>query len=295
MNYLITGASGLLGYSIIKKISRSKTNNIACLIHNNIVPIKNTLKNIKFYKADITNPVTLRDFNFNSDIIIHCAGAINEIDNNEYYRINLEGTKNLIEIANKNKIKKFIYISSWAASEKGGSYAKSKLLAENEVKKFRDYLIIRPADLFDKNKSHLFRLVDLINILPVVPILAKGNYLVSPLSVDNLADAIIKLSQRKNLTITITGPDIYTYNGLVTVILNQLQKNKPVVHLPHSLIFPFIYLLDKLKLPFIFNIEKYTRLIMSKGTRNRVDLETIGIKPVKFIEILDNYIKHELH
>ena len=57
------------------------------------------------------------------DTIIHCAGyahAFDDKDPERYWRVNFDGTKNLLHAANELGVKRFIYLSSVKASESAG-------------------------------------------------------------------------------------------------------------------------------------------------------------------------------
>jgi dTDP-4-dehydrorhamnose reductase len=92
---------------------------------------------------DIKNLNTLTGVN----TIIHCAAYTNvlkaETDKQECYKVNVEGTYNLI-YANKNKACRFIYISTEYIYEPVNFYTYTKMWAEEIVKRFcPNHLIIR--------------------------------------------------------------------------------------------------------------------------------------------------------
>lgn len=128
MNFLITGSSGFIGYSLSKKILEKKNYNVIGLDNNNNyydVKLKTSRlkilkqnKNFKFYKTDIS------DFNKLNNIFkrykIHYviniaaqAGVRYSISNpDEYINSNILGFHNIIKLSVKYNIKHFIYASS---------------------------------------------------------------------------------------------------------------------------------------------------------------------------------------
>lgn len=288
MNYFITGATGLLGSSLVNKLSLKK-NKLTCLIHQN----KNLAKkSIKIVAGDLLNYRSLLIGSKNADIIIHAAAAINVKHPSSYYLVNFQGTKNLVKAAIKNQVKLFVYISSWAVNPKAGDYANSKLLAEKEVKKFPNYIIIRPSDVYSKKQGHLVNLISLIKSLRIIPIIGDGQYKVSPLYVEDLSNAILKLLEKnkKNCLFIILGPKIYTFNELVILILKALKSKKPIIHIPKNLIFPLIYVTNKFKINFPLSLERFKRLTTAKVIENVLDFKEIGIKPLDFEVALAKFL-----
>ncbi len=91
-------------------------------------------------ELDITYPVIPKDY----ALIMHAAGYTNvpkaEIDMAECYKVNVTGTRNLLEAYPTTP---FVYISSEYARNPVNFYAKTKQLAEEAVKEHPCYLIIR--------------------------------------------------------------------------------------------------------------------------------------------------------
>jgi len=108
---------------------------------------------IKMVKGDINEPETYRMEVETADIIIHAAAITHSKRPEPYFTVNIEGTKTLISTIPEKKSLKFIFISSRVAGENSGAYGVSKLRAEEEVKKLKNWLIIRPSEVYGGNKT----------------------------------------------------------------------------------------------------------------------------------------------
>ncbi len=141
MSILVTGAAGFIGYHLIKKIlNKKKTvfgiDNINNYYDTNLKKdrINNLKKNKKFhfYKVDLSNYKKLNDIVKKNkiNIIIHLAaqaGVRYSIKNpRTYFKSNLEGFFNILEISRANKIKHLIYASTSSV------YGNSKKFPLNE-------------------------------------------------------------------------------------------------------------------------------------------------------------------
>ena len=130
MKILVTGAAGFIGFHLCKKLIEKKKYVIGVDNLNNYYSVKlkkdriKFLKNskfkkyFKFKKLDIKRSKQLNDFcvSNNIDTIIHMAaqaGIRYSLKNpRDYLENNVGGLFNLMEVARKNKIKKFIFASS---------------------------------------------------------------------------------------------------------------------------------------------------------------------------------------
>jgi len=112
MNILVTGGTGFVGENLTKKLL-NKSNKLRCLIRKSSITENMQKLGVEIIEGDISNYNSLDKATKNIDIVYHCAELVTDwAPINQFVRINLDGTRNLIEASIKNKVKKFIYISS---------------------------------------------------------------------------------------------------------------------------------------------------------------------------------------
>lgn len=117
---LITGGAGFLGSYIVDTIVYLNKNHFKepckiISIDNYITSTKKNRKreNVEVIKFDITKPLTIKG---DVDFIIHAAGIASPV----YYRkypletieVAVTGVRNMLELAEKKKVKSFLYFSS---------------------------------------------------------------------------------------------------------------------------------------------------------------------------------------
>ena len=113
MKVLVTGANGLLasntiiellnrGY-LVKGFLRNKEK-FKCDYH----------KNLQLVEGDITKIEDINNAIIDCEFVIHAAAVTNQdlLNYKEYYEVNVQGTKNIIEASKKSMVKKIIYIST---------------------------------------------------------------------------------------------------------------------------------------------------------------------------------------
>jgi nucleoside-diphosphate-sugar epimerase len=111
-NILVTGGGGFLGTSLCKQLVElgHKVFSLSRSHYSHLNEL-----GVEQISADITDVDCLEsvfsDFNF--DVIFHVAAKAGVWGApKDFYNINFLGTKNLVEMAKKNKIRKFIYTST---------------------------------------------------------------------------------------------------------------------------------------------------------------------------------------
>ncbi len=163
MNILITGGCGYVGSKLIKYLL-NKNHKIVNIDTQWFGKNLKNHKNLKNIKLDI------RDLKTNLfkgiDCVIHLANIANdpavELNPNLSWEVNVLSAKKLIEMAIKNKVKKFIYASSGSVygvkKERKvtedlellpiSTYNKTKMIAERVFMSYKDKIIVncvRPA------------------------------------------------------------------------------------------------------------------------------------------------------
>lgn len=112
----ITGINGLLG-SNVARAALNKGYHVKGLIrkNSNLKSIKEL--NIELVEGDILDKSSLQKLIQGADAVIHVAGlpSLFQGDKEKLWNINVEGTKNIISLSLKYKIKRLIYTSSSAA------------------------------------------------------------------------------------------------------------------------------------------------------------------------------------
>lgn len=112
MTILVTGANGLLGHWVVQELlDRNYTVKIVVRNWKNIFF---DLKSVEVITGNFINYKTLKKAATGCDAIVHLAAitATNLLHYEDYQKINVEGSAQVIRVANELQIKTLIYISS---------------------------------------------------------------------------------------------------------------------------------------------------------------------------------------
>lgn len=229
MRCLVTGSSGFIGNALSKKLS-NLDHEVIGLIHEK--KPKKPIKKVKYVKGDVTDLESLKKVVKNIDYIFHCAAYVKDYGpKNVFYKINYEGTKNLVKTCEKEKIKGFVFISHVHSDseQKIGYYTETKALAEKYLlkKSKQDDLpaiIIRPGNVYGPGATTwVLRPLKAIQ-KNRISLINHGNGIFLHTYIDNLVDALISCinnSQAIGEKIDITDGGNNTTWG---EYLNQLSK-----------------------------------------------------------------------
>jgi nucleoside-diphosphate-sugar epimerase len=169
MGIFITGATGYLGNRLAKKLI-SFGEKVNLFVRNPDALGDMRSPNVNIFQGDLLDYDSVYDAMDGCRYVIHVAASARlwTKDPNDFYRINVEGTKLVLQAAKARNIEKFVHTSTggvsgpslsipnteetprWASFN--NDYEISKYLAEEEVlKAFREglpALIVRPTRVF---------------------------------------------------------------------------------------------------------------------------------------------------
>jgi nucleoside-diphosphate-sugar epimerase len=177
---LVTGATGFIGYHLVRELARSGTN-VTCLVRSSSDTKAIEPFNPRFVLGDILQEDGLSEATSNVDVVFHLAAAQESFNPQGYYDLNVGGTRNLVEACARHESPPiFVYVSSLAAAGPASSgnllterdapspishYGKSKLAAEEVVRAWADELpatIVRPPIVFGERDKDVFQMFQYI-------------------------------------------------------------------------------------------------------------------------------------
>ena len=117
---LVTGGTGFLGAYIIKHLVLKGYSVRAIKRANSSLPFfipPDILAKVEWVTGDILDVISLEDAMNEIDAVIHSAGKVSFAGNerDELFKINVEGTANVVNTALEKNIRRFIHISSVAS------------------------------------------------------------------------------------------------------------------------------------------------------------------------------------
>ncbi len=260
MNVLITGATGFIGSHLVKALV-DEGHHCRCLVRktSNINYLIN-LNSVELFYGDITNRDSLKAIGEGIDIVYHlaAAGHVSAISNKAYQqfrKINVEGTRNVIEACLNYSIKKFVHFSSTAAMglikrsivdentpcQPKTPYQKSKrdseLIALDYWKRFNfPVVVLRPCMVYGPSgKGEFLKICKLIK-KGWFPKIGRGKNLTPIVYVEDVVQAAISVGKISKCgeVYLIASENSYELDYIRNLILKKLEVNKPYPYIPIS-------------------------------------------------------------
>lgn len=240
---LITGATGFVGQALCRQLI-DENFSLRILLRDpsqsQLIPSELAAECVT---GELTDIDSLREACAGMDAVIHLGGLahVGNGSDKKSHKVNVEGTRNLLDMAIEQKLTRFVYLSSSLAqaAETGtgditsygaGKYAAEKLLMERAAGNAIDYLILRPVNVYGRGmKGNIASMISLIHRgrLPRLPRLGSQ---ISLVGVDDLAAALIlalRATQLSGKTFTVTDGQVYAIGDVEKAIYQALDKRLP--------------------------------------------------------------------
>lgn len=252
--YIVTGAAGFLGSTIVRQLVE-KNKRVRAFVLPNDKSVEYLPSNIEIVKGDLLDLDSLENLFKDSDkyitYVMHIASivTVNPDYNQLVMDVNVKGTKNIIDMSIKYNIKRLLYCSSTGAIpelKKGkisetedfdeekvlGCYSKSKALATKLVLSYKDKLdvvVVHPSGILGPNdyaKGETTRvLIDIINGKMKAGINGSFNLC----DVRDLANgAILALRNGRRGECYILANDEVSFKKFAKMISKEAKNNKKV-------------------------------------------------------------------
>ena len=284
---LVTGASSEMGSALIRQLLNNSDLKIRAMVHRSLVNVSGC----EIRPGNLKNKGLLVRALSGVDTVVHMAALTKSTRESDYFEVNVSGTKNLIDACLESGVKKIIYISSSAASLNGGGYSRSKLEAEQSIKKSgMKWLILRPSEVYGQRAGDsINRLIRWIQRYIFVPVIGTGTCKLSPVFIDDVVSAIAVSIFNKELeseTIVLAGPEELTYDDLVDRVAAYFGVKRFKLHLPAGLIRLGITVMPKLGMNILVP-DQISRLLCDKSFSIDLAKEKLDYSP----RILEEGIK----
>jgi NADH dehydrogenase len=237
---LVTGGSGFVGGHVVHLL-REQNRPVRCLVRDVRKAEKLQGWGCDLVEGDITDPVAVRRAADGVDVVVHLI-AIRQGKPEQFQRIMVGGTRDLLKLAKEGGAKRFVHMSALGASEETKDlvpYYGAKWQMEQDVKASGfPYVIFRPSFIFGREGGILPTFRRLAKLTPVTPIIGSGKQRIQPIWADDVAAYFAKAIDHEpatNRIFELGGPDIVSWDEFWERLKKALGIRRRSVHVPVGL------------------------------------------------------------
>ena len=238
MKIAITGGTGFVGRNIARSLSVAG-HSLVLLARgfDRTDPSVRALPRCQFIASDLNETASLVAAFTGCDAVVHCAGINRVRGSQTYRRVHIEGTRRVLEAAEKVGVKKVVLISFLRARPSCGSaYHESKWAAEELVRHSKlDYTIFKCGVIYGAGDHMLNHLSHGFYTFPVFAFVGFKDRPIRPNAVGDIARLVCAsvldgaLSRR---TVPVLGPDELTLRAAVRRVAAAVGRRPIMFPLP---------------------------------------------------------------
>jgi NADH dehydrogenase len=264
MRVLVTGGTGVVGTAAVRALL-ARGHEVRLFSRNAERDAQGFPEGVEGRRGSIGDPNSVRGSMLGMDAVLHVAGIVAE-DPPEvtFERINVEGTRLLVEEAQRSAVKRFAYVSSLGAERGSSDYHRSKKAAEDIVRAFAgDWIILRPGNVYGPGDEVISLLLKMVRTLPAVPVIDDGDQPFQPVWADDLGEAIAVALERGDLagrTLLLAGDEVTTTNEILDELARLTGKTPPRLPVPKWLASAGAQVASKLGMDTPVNTDQLTML-----------------------------------
>ena len=317
---LITGATGCLGLNLAKTLVQ-KGYQILGLGRNHTIGTILENMGCNFLNADIRSLIPSE--NLACDLIVHCAALSSPHGRyQEYYKANVIGTKNVINLAHELNAG-LIHISTpsiyFAFKDQtlitedaplpkifASHYSHTKYEAEQLVMQAHreglETVIIRPRGIFGEYDTGIVPRILRIAKSGLFPLVRDGQITIDLTYVGNVVHAIDlcidKMESINGEIFNITNDSPVILQNILELLFRKLNKKVRYINLPYSVLYSLALCFENLSKAMRYRFEPpittYTLGLISYSQTLNIDKakRKLGYRPLLTIEEgIDNFLK----
>lgn len=250
MTVLVTGATGLLGRRVVRRLLDTDHQVRVMVRYPGREAVFATPPTDVCY-GDVGDPNALTEACRDISEVIHLVAVIRG-GRQQFDAVNRQGTANVVAAARAaGSVRRFIHVSAvGAANLPRLPYLHSKWEGEQAViGGGLPYVIIRPSLIFGPGDEFTTAVAALVRLTPVTPVIGSGTNRLQPIHVDDVARCVVSSASgniRGRQTVEIGGPDQLSYNQIVGIVARAQGRSARRVNIPLWLIYPQVAALDVL-------------------------------------------------
>jgi nucleoside-diphosphate-sugar epimerase len=255
----ITGATGCIGGALVERLSHAGYRIVALVRDRSRASYLNEFGGVELVVGDLGARDCIANAMRSCEVVFHAAAKVHappDADEREFTRVNVEGTRNVVEAAIENRVKSLVFFSTVAvypesdetldedsATGPATAYGASKLAAEKVVLEraaaspVKATVLRLPVVYGPRDRGNVARLIDAIRRGRYF-IVGDGANLKSLVAVENVVEAAMLVAgaeRARGEIYIVCDQRAYTQREIAETIAEALGQNRRFIQLPHGI------------------------------------------------------------
>jgi uncharacterized protein YbjT (DUF2867 family) len=185
--------------------------------------------------GEVTKPETLHALCDGIDIIFSSIGITRQRDKVSFMEVDYQGNKNLLELAMKAAVKKFIFVSVFKADIiENLATAREMFVGDLKISGL-DYAVIHPTGYFSDMSENLKMAKS-----GRVYLIGDGHHKINPIHGADLAKVCVDAVESRQHEIPVGGPETYSHEEIAELAFSILGKTPKITRIPVWLVNPVV-------------------------------------------------------
>ncbi|HEX4108629.1 MAG TPA: NAD(P)H-binding protein [Solirubrobacteraceae bacterium] len=240
---LLTGATGLIGSSVLRRLIVAGTPT-RCLVRDPRGLGERRVR-VQIALGDLADPPSFRNALRGVDTVVHLAGTVRDQSRGSIEELNGVATWRMVAAAERAGVRRFVTFSVLEASTyHRARLFRAKALAERAVREAELHSIVFAPSLVYAPGDHALRTLERLTLLPAVPMSGRGRAVVQPIWAEDVAECVIaalhasehaphgRSGEFARERYELAGPDTLNYSDIARLALRSFGRRRPLVHVP---------------------------------------------------------------
>jgi len=287
---LLTGATGQVGSALLRRLVDDGID-VRCLVRD---PrrLGSMRVRVQIALGDLTDPPSFRNALRGVDTVVHLAATIRDQPNGSIEELNGIAAWRIVRAAQRAGAQRFVFFSTLDASTHHRTrFHRAKALAEQAVRESDlDWTVFAPSIVYAPGDAWL-TLLERLALLPVMPLPGMGRARYQPIWAEDAAACVLaalRAPAGERQRYELAGPDTLTHTEIVRLVLDSLDRPRPLLKVPTPIVSRTLRLLEAALGPRAFVTWDEAELMeCSMVARSGAgDAERLGVTPKSMRAVL---------
>jgi nucleoside-diphosphate-sugar epimerase len=287
---LVTGGLGVMGSTLVKGLV-DRGFRVRVLDNSDRFRSRLDGYDVDIRIGDITKPETLAGSFDGVETVYHLAAVLIVYDPSLFQKINVGGTRTVIEASLKAGVSHFILVSSASVTYQHTTpYSLSKRETERLIKEqsAMKWTIVRPTLAYKESGGEEFNMfLAYLKKYPFVPFIGAGQALKRPVHCDDLMKGFLAIAGNPKAygkTYAFSGGEAIAIRDMAKLMLKHVRQEKPFVTIPIPICRLVAFFAERFQKKPILTWNAIAGVMQDANLDNSEARADLGYDPISFRE-----------